>query len=104
MVLTNPEDSSQPVDITQSPPAGTDDVDSPSQLRGAFIHYLRARPTGGDSESRGFDDSRADRIRGRDRMLGKLLQNPGRHRLSVGNFAMIERRSTPYSLIRRRLA
>jgi monoterpene epsilon-lactone hydrolase len=30
--------------------------DSPSQLLGAFIDYLRARPTGGDSDSTGLDD------------------------------------------------
>jgi monoterpene epsilon-lactone hydrolase len=30
--------------------------DGPSQLLGAFIDYLRARPAGGDSESTGFED------------------------------------------------
>jgi len=55
-VLTNPEGSSQPADISQSPPAAADRGDSPSQLLGAFINYLRAQPTSGDSESTGFDD------------------------------------------------
>ena len=55
-MLTNPENSSQPADIFQSPPAGADGGDSPSQLLGAFIDYLRARPTSVDSESTRFDD------------------------------------------------
>jgi acetyl esterase/lipase len=55
-MLTNPEDSSQPADISQSTPAAADGGDSPSQLLGAFIDYLRARPNSGDSESTGFDD------------------------------------------------
>jgi hypothetical protein len=55
-VLTNPEGSSQPADISQSPPAAADGGDSPSQLLGAFMNYLRAQPTSGDSESTGFDD------------------------------------------------
>ena len=59
-MLTNPENSSQPADISQSPPSAADGGDSPSQLLGAFIHYLRARPTGGDSESTGFDDSSSE--------------------------------------------
>jgi monoterpene epsilon-lactone hydrolase len=41
-MLTNPEDDSQ------------------SQLLGAFIDYLRARPTGDDSDSTGFDDGWSD--------------------------------------------
>jgi acetyl esterase/lipase len=34
--------------------------DSPSQLLGAFIDFLRARPTSGDSESTGFDDGSSE--------------------------------------------
>ena len=34
--------------------------DSPSQLLGAFIDYLRARATGGDSDSTGFDDGSSE--------------------------------------------
>jgi epsilon-lactone hydrolase len=56
-MLTNPESSSQPADICQSPPAGADGGDSPSQLLGAFVDYLRARPTRDDSDSARFDDS-----------------------------------------------
>jgi epsilon-lactone hydrolase len=41
-MLTNPEDDSQ------------------SQLLGAFIDYLRARPTGDDSDSTGFDDGSSE--------------------------------------------
>jgi acetyl esterase/lipase len=59
-MLTNPENSSQPADISQSPPAGADAGDSPSQLLGAFIDYLRARPRGVDSESTGFDDGSSE--------------------------------------------
>ena len=55
-MLTNPEDSSQPADICQSPPAAADGGDRPSQLLGAFIDYLRARPSSGDSDSTRFDD------------------------------------------------
>jgi len=51
------ENSSQPADIPGSPPAAAGGGDSPSQLLGAFIHYLRARPTRVDFESTGFDDS-----------------------------------------------
>jgi acetyl esterase/lipase len=46
-VLTNSEDKSQAA-------AGDD---SPSQLLGAFIGYLRSRTTNGDSESTGLDES-----------------------------------------------
>ena len=59
-MLTNPEGSSQPADISQSPPAAADRGDSPSQLLGAFINYLRAQPTSGDSESTGFDDGSSE--------------------------------------------
>ena len=56
-MLTDPADKSQPADISQSPAAG---ADSPSQLLGAFIDYLRARPSSGDSESTGFDGSSSE--------------------------------------------
>ena len=46
-MLINSEDKSQPA-------AGDD---SPSQLLGAFIGYLRSRTTNGDSESTGLDES-----------------------------------------------
>ena len=59
-MLNNPEYSSQPADISQSPAAAADGGDSPSQLLGAFVDYLRARPTGGDSESTGFDDGSSE--------------------------------------------
>jgi acetyl esterase/lipase len=49
----------------------TNPEDSPSQLLGAFIHYLRARPTGGDSESTGFDDSSSE-LEGVTRGIGEL--------------------------------
>jgi epsilon-lactone hydrolase len=42
--------------IPQSPPAAAKGGDSPSQLLGAFIHYLRAGSTDGDSDTTGFDD------------------------------------------------
>jgi acetyl esterase/lipase len=58
-MLTNPEDSSQPADISQSPPAA-DAGGGPSQLLGAFIDYLLARPTSGASESAGFDDGTSE--------------------------------------------
>jgi monoterpene epsilon-lactone hydrolase len=58
--ITNPENSSQSADISQSPPAAADEGDRPSQLLGAFIDYLRARPTSGDSESTGFDDGSSE--------------------------------------------
>jgi acetyl esterase/lipase len=70
-MLTNPENSSQSADISQSPPAAGDGGDSPSQLLGAFIHYLRARPTGGDSESTGFDDSSSE-LEGVTRAMSEL--------------------------------
>jgi acetyl esterase/lipase len=38
----------------------TNPEDSPSQLLGAFIQYLRARPTSGDADSAGFDDSSSE--------------------------------------------
>jgi monoterpene epsilon-lactone hydrolase len=38
----------------------TNPENSPSQLLGAFVHYLRARPAGGDSQSTGFDDSSSE--------------------------------------------
>lgn len=44
----------QAADISQSPPLA-EGGDGPSQLLGAFIDYLRARRSGGDSESTGFD-------------------------------------------------
>jgi epsilon-lactone hydrolase len=53
-MLTNPEDNSQRADISQSPPSA-DGGGGPSQLLGAFIDYLRARPSSGDSGSIGFD-------------------------------------------------
>src|ERR1700677_5113208 len=59
LMLTNPEDSSQPADISQSPPAA-DAGGGPSQLLGAFIDYLLARPTSGASESAGFDDGTSE--------------------------------------------
>jgi catechol 2,3-dioxygenase-like lactoylglutathione lyase family enzyme len=71
-MLTNPENSLQPADICQSPPAAADEGDNPSQLLGAFIHYLRARPTRVDSDSTRFDDGR------RHRTPGDLLQNARR--------------------------
>jgi acetyl esterase/lipase len=58
-MLTNPEDSSQPADISQSPPAA-DAGGSPSQLLGAFVDCLRGRPTIGASESAGFDDGSSE--------------------------------------------
>ena len=51
-MLTNPEDNSQRADISQSPPSA-DGGGGPSQLLGAFIDYLRARPSSGDSEAQG---------------------------------------------------
>jgi monoterpene epsilon-lactone hydrolase len=56
-VLTNPADKSQLADISQSPAA---DADSPSQLLGAFIDYLRARPSSGDSDGTRFDDGSSE--------------------------------------------
>jgi hypothetical protein len=53
-MLTDPEDNSQRADISQSPPAAGAG-DGPSQLLGAFIDYLRAPRSGGESESTGFD-------------------------------------------------
>jgi monoterpene epsilon-lactone hydrolase len=55
-MLTNPENSPQPADISQSPPAASDAGEGPSQLLGAFVEYLRARPTRADSDSTRFDD------------------------------------------------
>jgi monoterpene epsilon-lactone hydrolase len=62
-MFTNPEDS--------SPPAAVDGGDSPSQLLGAFIDYLRARPTNGDSEGTGFDDGSSE-LEGVTRSTGEL--------------------------------
>jgi monoterpene epsilon-lactone hydrolase len=59
-MLTSPEDSSQAVATSQSPFAAADAVDSRSQLLGAFIDYLRAQRTSGDSESTGFDDGSSE--------------------------------------------
>ena len=59
-MLTNPENRSQPADSCESPPAGADGGDSPSQLLGAFVDYLRARPTRVDSESTRFDDGSSE--------------------------------------------
>ncbi|MDT7765552.1 MAG: epsilon-lactone hydrolase [Mycobacterium sp.] len=56
-MLTNPADKSQLADISQSPAA---DADSPSQLLGAFIDYLRARPSSGDSDGTRFDDGSSE--------------------------------------------
>ena len=53
-MLTNPEDNSQSADISQ-PSSVAGNSDGPSQLLGAFIDYLRAPRSGGDSESTGFD-------------------------------------------------
>jgi epsilon-lactone hydrolase len=53
-ILTNPEDNSQSADISQ-PSSVAGNSDGPSQLLGAFIDYLRAPRSGGDSESTGFD-------------------------------------------------
>ena len=70
-MLTNPENSSQPADISQSPTGATDMGDGPSQLLGAFVDYLRARPTSGDSESTGFDDGSSE-LEGVTRGIGEL--------------------------------
>lgn len=102
-MLTNPEDRSPPADVCKSPSAGAAEEDSPSQLLGAFIDYLRARPISGDSEGTVFDSYRAARIRGRQRTLGGLLQDSGRPMLGVGSFAVIDLPSAPLSAVRRRL-
>jgi hypothetical protein len=66
-MLANPEDNSQRAGISQSPSAAADRGDSPSQLLGAFIDYLRARPTSGDSESTGSSE-----LEGVTRGIGEL--------------------------------
>jgi epsilon-lactone hydrolase len=53
-MLTNPEDNSQSAGISQ-PSSVAGNSDGPSQLLGAFIDYLRAPRSGGESESTGFD-------------------------------------------------
>ena len=70
-MLANPEDNSQRAGISQSRSAAADRGDSPSQLLGAFIDYLRARPTSGDSESTGFDDGSSE-LEGVTRGIGEL--------------------------------
>jgi acetyl esterase/lipase len=67
-VLTDPADKSQPADISQSPAAG---ADSPSQLLGAFIDYLRARPGSGDSDGTTLDDGSSE-IEGVTRRISEL--------------------------------
>ncbi|MDT5196910.1 MAG: epsilon-lactone hydrolase, partial [Mycobacterium sp.] len=62
-MFTNPEDS--------SPPATVDGGDRPSQLLGAFIDYLRAPPTNGDSETTGFDGGSSE-LEGVIRSAGEL--------------------------------
>jgi len=62
-MFTNPEDSSLL--------AAADGGDSPSQLLGAFIDYLRARPTNGGSEGTGFDDGSSE-LEGVTRSTGEL--------------------------------
>jgi monoterpene epsilon-lactone hydrolase len=57
---TSPEGNSQSAAIAQSPPAAAEGADHPSQLLGAFIDYLRARPVSGDSEGTGFDDGSSE--------------------------------------------
>jgi monoterpene epsilon-lactone hydrolase len=74
-MLTNPEDNSQRAGISQWPPAAADGGDSPSQLLGAFIHYLRARPTGRDAESTGFEDSSSE-LEGVTRRISELGSIP----------------------------
>jgi monoterpene epsilon-lactone hydrolase len=56
--------------MLQSTPAGAYGGDSPSQLLGAFIDYLRARPSG-NSESRGSDGN-ASRFEGVTRRASDL--------------------------------
>jgi monoterpene epsilon-lactone hydrolase len=74
-MLNNPENSSQSADISLSPPAAADGGDSPSQLLVAFIHYLRARSTGGDSQNTGFDDSSSE-LEGVTRGISELGGTP----------------------------
>ena len=70
-MLANPERGSQPADISQSPSAGADGADNPSQLLGAFIDYLRARPISDDSESPRVDDGSSE-LEGVTRRISEL--------------------------------
>lgn len=69
-MCTNAEDDSQPADRWQSP-TGVYGGNGPSQLLSAFIDYLRAPPTTGDSENAGFHDGSSE-FEGVQRDTGQL--------------------------------